>query len=68
MRALNRTTMAKKYPGQWVALKADRKTVIGAGKTAQQALTAARKKGYGEPVLTRMPRDIRSFVGTHGSR
>lgn len=57
--------MAKKYGGRWVALKADRKTVVGAGTTVQQALAGARKKGVRDPVLTRMPKDIKNFVGSH---
>jgi hypothetical protein len=63
MNALNRTTMAKKYSGTWVALKADRKTVIASGSTLKSALNAAKAKGYDQPVLTRMPRNLRSFVG-----
>src|SRR5437762_1542582 len=33
MEPLNRTRMASRYRGQWVALKTDRKTVVASGKT-----------------------------------
>lgn len=65
MRPLDRTKMAKKYQGQWVALKADRKTVVGAGSTVEQAVRAAQDKGCKEPIVTRMPKAIHSFVGLH---
>jgi NADPH-dependent 2,4-dienoyl-CoA reductase/sulfur reductase-like enzyme len=65
MRPLNRTRMAKKYRGKWLALKADRKTVVGAGGTIREARAAAAKKGHKNPVITRMPRTIQSFVGFH---
>jgi Family of unknown function (DUF5678) len=55
--------MARKYPGKWVALKTDRKTVVGSGRTAKGALEVARKKGYDSPIITRMPQEIRRFVG-----
>ena len=63
MRALDRTAMAKKYKGKWVALRADRKTVIGSGSTAKQVMAIARKKGVDTPIITRMPRVIRPFIG-----
>lgn len=63
MRALNRTPMAMKYAGQWVALKSDRKTVVASGRTLKQALKTAHEKGCAEPVLTKMPATVRSFVG-----
>jgi hypothetical protein len=65
MRPLDRTSLAKKYRGKWIALRADRKTVVGSGGTVQQALDGARKKGVTDPVITRMPSDPRSFIGSH---
>jgi hypothetical protein len=63
MRPLDRTRMARTYPGKWVALKTDRKTVVGSGSTAKGALEVARKKGYESPIITRMPQEVRRFVG-----
>lgn len=65
MRAINRTPMAKKYSGKWVALKADRKTVVASGRSLKDARDSAREKGYTDPVLTKMPATIKSFVGSH---
>jgi hypothetical protein len=66
MQPLDRTAMAKKHAGKWVALKQDRQTVIASGTSVKEALSGARRKGVDHPVLTRMPRVIRHFVGTHG--
>ena len=65
MHALDRTHMARKYRGKWLALKADRKTVVAAATSVREAIAAAEEKGYSRPVITRMPLDIRSFVGFH---
>jgi hypothetical protein len=63
MNALNRTKMAKKHAGKWVALKGDRKTVIATGRSLRSARDAAKAKGHDQPILTRLPRTVRSFVG-----
>lgn len=63
MRVIDRTAMAKKYKGKWVALKADRKTVVASGSTARQVLEIAHKKGVAMPLITRMPRKLMPFVG-----
>ncbi len=55
--------MASRHSGQWVALKTDRRTVVGTGRSVDQALRSARKNGVEHPVITRMPKQIRSFVG-----
>ena len=65
MRPLNRTHLADKYRGKWLALKADRKTVVSTGDSVREVLATAAKKGTEHPVITRMPRSVRSFVGFH---
>ena len=65
MRPLDRTAMAKKYNGKWVALKADRKSVVSSGDSVRQVLDGAHKKGCQNPVVTRMPKSIKSFIGSH---
>jgi hypothetical protein len=60
--------MARKYRGKWVALKADRKTLVAAGETMREALTNAVENGHPHPVITRMPATVRSFVGLQRSR
>ena len=52
------TKICKKYKGFWVALKDDKKTVIVAARTAKVALKKARRKGFDEPILFRVPTKI----------
>jgi hypothetical protein len=61
--AIDWTKIYEKYKGLWVALKDDEKTVVGVGKSAQEALTEVHKNGYQEPILTRMPESLVTFVG-----
>ncbi len=63
MRVIDRTAMAKKYKGKWVALKDDRITVVASGDSAKQVLDIAHKKGVAMPLITRMPRTLRRFIG-----
>ena len=56
------TKLVKAYKGLWVALAEDETTVLGAGKTVQAALFAARKKSPKMPFLTRVPERIVSYV------
>lgn len=65
MQSLNRTAMARRYAGKWVALREDRKSVVASGDSVQEALRAAQKKGIDRPVMTRMPKTVCSFVGYH---
>lgn len=57
------TKIYKKHKGSWVALAEDEKTVISAHKTARRVLEEAREKGYKNPILTRVPKDLKTFVG-----
>ena len=57
------TKIYKKYKGLWVALKDDHKTVVASGKTPEEALKLANKKGFISPFLTRVPEKILPFVG-----
>lgn len=63
MAAVDWSGIFAKYKGKWVALKDDEKTVISAGDTAQEALQEARKKGFNNPTLTKMPSDLLPLVG-----
>lgn len=63
--AIDWTNIYKKYKGLWVALKDDEVTVISSGKTAKNAWDEAKKKGYAKPILTKMPSDLSSYVGSH---
>lgn len=57
------TKIYKKYKGLWVALKNDEQTVISSGKTAKIAWENAQKKGYKNPILTKMPAKLVAYVG-----
>ena len=57
------TQLSKKYQGQWVALAADEETVLGYGKTVQEAVAKAKEKSSATPFLTRMPEKMFAYVG-----
>jgi len=50
------TSVLKDAPaGEWIALSKDLTKVVGAGKTVEEALEAARNNGEESPVLTKAP-------------
>ena len=57
------TQLYKKYKGLWVALADDETTVLGSGKTVNEAVKQARKKTSKTPFLTRVPKKLISYVG-----
>ena len=57
------TPLYERYRGQWVALDRDEQTVLGAGVTAREALSAAQKQGFPQPILTRVPETLTAYVG-----
>ena len=57
------THICKKYKGKWVALKEDEVTVIASGETLHEAIEEAKKKGYKEPIMFRVPVEIIPYVG-----
>jgi hypothetical protein len=62
MKAIDMTPIMKKYPGYFVALSYDRKKVLGKGRTPEEALKEANKKGYKDPILTKIPYENRSYL------
>ena len=56
------TPIIKKYPGYFVALSYDRKRVLGKGRTPEEAIREANRKGYKDPILTRIPYENRSYL------
>ena len=60
---INWTNLQKKYKGLWVALADDEVTVLGHGKSLKEARDKARKNGYTNPIMTRMPEKLVTFVG-----
>ena len=57
------TKIYHKYKGLWVALAEDEVTVLGAGKTVQEAIAEAKKKSDKTPYLTLVPEKMVSYVG-----
>jgi len=62
MKAIDMTPIIKKFPGYFVALSYDRKRVLGKGHTPEEALKEAKRKGYKDPILTRIPYENRSYL------
>lgn len=60
--AIDWTKIYKKYKGLWVALKDDLKTVIASGKTVKEVMEKAKRKGYKEPILFRVPTEIIPYI------
>lgn len=58
------TKIYNKYKGLWVALAKDEITVLASDKKASLALEGARKNGYKDPILMRVPEDLKTFVGS----
>jgi hypothetical protein len=61
--AIDWTKIYKKYRGLWVALKDDQKTVVASGETAREVIEEAKRKGFGEPILFRVPTKVIPYIG-----
>ncbi|MDP3987912.1 MAG: DUF5678 domain-containing protein [Candidatus Levybacteria bacterium] len=66
MKAIDWSSIYKKYKGLWVGLKDDEKTVIATGKTVKEVMEKAQKKGFKYPILFRMPTKILPYIGGFG--
>ena len=66
MKPINMTKIWKKYKGLWVALKHDQQTVVGSGKTLNEAMDEAHRNGYKSPIMTRMPLKLLPSIGGAG--
>ena len=62
--AIDWSKIFNKYKGKWLALQEDEKTVIASGKTAKEVLIKSQKRGFLNPILTRLPEKLVSFVGS----
>ena len=62
--AIDWTKIYEKHKGLWVALLDDEKTVVGSGKTLEKALKEAKKVGYQNPIVMRVPTEILPYVGS----
>jgi len=61
--AIDWTALFKTYKGRWLALEDDEKTVIASGNTAKEVWEEARIKGYNNPILTKMPNKLITYIG-----
>lgn len=61
--AIDWTKICKKYKGFWIGLKDDEKTVVASGKTVREVMEVAKRKGYPNPILFRVPTKIIPYVG-----
>jgi hypothetical protein len=51
------------YKGQWVALQQDEQTVIASAPTLHEARSKAIEQGFDQPIMAKMPKDLRVFAG-----
>lgn len=66
MKAIDMISIYRKYKGLWVAIedpKAIKPKVVASGKTLQETLNKAKKKGFDMPAVTQIPRKILPIVG-----
>lgn len=62
MRAIDLSKLLKPYENKWVALTKDEEKVICSGKSAKKVYNEALRKGYEEPILTKVLPFDKSFV------
>ncbi len=62
MKPIDLTQVYKKYKGMWVALINDTE-VISADKSVRKVVEQAKKKGYDQPLLFKVPKNDLPFVG-----
>jgi len=62
-KSIDFTQIIKKYKGKWVSLTEDEKKVISFGKSAKEALEKAKKEGYENPILFKVPLALLPYVG-----
>ena len=62
MKAIDLSKVYNKYKGLWVALINDTK-VISADKSVRKVVEEAKKKGYDQPLLFKIPKNDLPFVG-----
>lgn len=63
MKPIDYSPIFKKYPGQWVALKSDEKTVVAASRSASKVFQEAKEEGVKEPVLFKVPVKSVPYIG-----
>ena len=54
--------ISKKYAGSWIALEEGRTRPVASGKTIDEVIKASKKKGFSQPVLTKIPTDNLGYI------
>ena len=62
MKPIDMSPYQIKYAGYFIALSEDRKKVLGKGHTPEQALEEAKKRGFNDPILTKIPDEPKSYL------
>jgi hypothetical protein len=62
MTPIDMTKIYKKYAGMWVALDKSRTKALATGKTAKEALQAAKKQGIRNPIITKIPTENFGYI------
>ncbi len=62
MPVIDMVAIEKRYTGKWIALNDTRKKVIASGDSLKEALANARKKGYRDPILSKVPRQFLEYI------
>ena len=66
MKALDMTKVYRDYKGKWVALEGPNSNkVVASGKTLEEVLTKAKRKGFNLPMVTQIPRKVVPIVGVY---
>lgn len=61
MKPIDMTPVIKKYPGYFVALSDDRKKVLGLGFTPEEAIEQAKKAGFSNPIIAKIPKEMKDY-------
>ena len=62
MKIKDLSKILKPYHNEWVALSDDEKKVVGSGKTLNEAIKKARRKGIDAPIVTKVPKEYGNYV------
>lgn len=64
MKPNNLSHLFPKYEGKWVAFTNDQVTVVGSGATLKTAISKAKKIGYNNPIMFKVPSGMQAYVGS----
>ena len=60
--AIDWTNVYQHHQGKWVVFLDDEATVVAAADTAKDALDRAKRDGFENVILSKMPADLRAFA------